>query len=533
MQTLERLIKTPHFFALVRVAGHYGIALTAFLVPAVGENRMTVAALLAFVIAPGLFFLALKFNFSKSALIDPLVDMFTLLILCSFLPELWHPALLLGVVIALAPSMSVAEKAYRFYSVLIAILIVGMTGIAVFHELKDWLLPIIALIAIYPSVVLYAYGKSLEDEELKAKADALSALQVLSGGVAHDFNNILTGISGYAEFAKTSGIEPRATERALDKILDSAERASLLTRQLMSFSEVQKHQLVAVDIGREVRTVADMLDPSLDSDIKIKLDLPQDIVVAKGDPVQLHQVLLNLMLNAVEASKSPGVIRVKVETSQDKVQIEVADDGEGIPSSVKDSLFQPFVTSKAKGHGLGLAVVKNIVEEHQGTVDVVSNVGMGARFIVRLPKAHTAESESVEAQTTVNTILIADDEKPIRVILRQVMEMDGYDVIEAEDGNRFLELFDLHHEEICAVVLDIKMPGKTGWQCLDEVRRVAPNLPALIISGYDPEGPNIERPDRAMKFIAKPFRIAEVKKAMQELRSSGVATSDQVSARGR
>jgi signal transduction histidine kinase/ActR/RegA family two-component response regulator len=494
---------------------------------------MAVAALLAFVIAPSMFFLALKFDFSKSALIDPLVDMFTVLIIVGFLPELWHPALLLGVVIALAPSMSVAEKAYRFYSALIAILIVGMTGIAVFYQLDNWQLPILALVAVYPSVVLYAYGKSLHDQEIRAKADALSALQVLSGGVAHDFNNILTGISGYAEFAKSYDFEQRATERALDKIIDSAERASLLTRQLMSFSEVQKNQLVAVDIGREVRAVADMLNPGLDSDIKIKLDIPPDAVVAKGDPVQLHQVLLNLMLNAVEASKNSGVIRVKVEASNDKVQIEVSDDGEGIPSSVKDSLFQPFVTSKAKGHGLGLAVVKNIVEEHQGTVDVVSNVGIGARFIVRLPIASEPQSEPSEALSAANTILLADDEKPIRVILRQVLEMDGYTVIEAEDGNRFLELFEAQQEEICAVVLDIKMPGRTGWQCLDEVRRVSPNLPALIISGYDPEGPNIERPDHAMKFIAKPFRIAEVKKAIQELTSLDVDSSGQVSAGAR
>jgi signal transduction histidine kinase/CheY-like chemotaxis protein len=528
LQALIRLIKVPYALALVRIAGHYGLALTAFLVPEVGENRMIVAGLLAFVIGPAIFLFSLKFNSFDSPRIDPFIDLFTLLVIVSFVPEVWHPALLIGVVVAQSPSVTIGAGGHRFYSASSALLILGMSSIAVFRDVENWHLPILVLVAVYPAVVLYSFLQTRRIEEIREKAEALSALQLLAGGVAHDFNNILTGISGYAEFAKSSGYEPHATGQALDKIIDSSKRAGLLTQQLMSFAGDSKVQMLRVDVGHEVRAVADMLRATLEPGIRIEVDAPQLPIVALGDPARLHQVIMNLMVNAVEASRNPGVVRVKVDKVEDQIQIEVADDGEGIPSSVQSNMFQPFVTSKPTGHGLGLAVVKNIVDEHGGSIDVVSNVGVGTRFIVRLPCGDSEALEEIEDKPQANTILIADDETPIRVILRQVLEMDGFEVVEAEDGNRFLELFECHKSDICAIVLDVKMPGRTGWQCLDEVRQVAPELPALIISGYDPEGPTIERPDHAMRFLAKPFRIAEVKKAIHELRNRGLAQHPRV-----
>lgn len=478
---------------------------------------MIVAGLLAFVIGPIVFLMSLKFQSADSDRTNPFIDLFTVLIVVAFLPELWHPALLVGVVIAQAPSMVVGKQVYRYYIATSAILVIGMSAIAVFRGVENWYLSILILMAVYPAGIFYSFLQTIRIDEMREKEEALSALQLLAGGVAHDFNNILTAISGYAEFARSSGYEVQATERSLDKIIESSQRAGLLTRQLMSFAGNTETQMGPVDLVHEVKAVADMLAATLDAGITMEVDAPDSPLVALGDPVRLHQVLLNLMVNAVEASKSPSTIRIKVSRVDEQVQIEVADEGEGIEPSVRDNLFQPFVTSKVSGHGLGLAVVKNILDEHHGTVDVVSNVGVGARFIVRLP---ILEEEVPQPKVPVegNTVLIADDEMPIRVILRQVLEMEGYDVLEAEDGVRFLELYKENRPEICAVVLDIKMPGRTGWQCLDEVRQVSPNLPALIISGYDPEGPTIERPDYAMKFLAKPFRIAEVKTSIQELR---------------
>jgi signal transduction histidine kinase/CheY-like chemotaxis protein len=501
----------------------------AFLVPAMGENRMLVAGLLAFVIAPSVFLFTLRFNAKQSAWVDPLIDLVTVLIIVAFMPEFWYLGLLIGVVISQAPVMALAEHSYWRYANCMVILLLGMSVIAWVQDVANWLLSILVLAAIYPSVLLYAYSESLRTRELKQRAEALTSLQLLSGGVAHDFNNILTAISGYAEFAKGSGLEPLATERALAKILESAERAELLTEQLMSFSGDTKRAFIAVDMSQEVGSIAEMLDRTLNAGIKIQIEPSGQPVIVKGDPVKLHQVLLNLIMNAVEASKPHGIVRVKLSQVDSFVQIEVADDGDGISNAIKKTMFEPFFTTKKTGHGLGLAVVKNFVDEHHGTIDVVSNVGMGTRFIVRLPWLPAVVDEPTLTKTSIqlpsmqqnpvdkNTILIADDESPIRVIVRQVLEMEGFDVLDAEDGDCFVELFEQHQADICLVVLDIRMPGRSGWECLAEARRLVPELPALIVSGYDPEGPTLERPDYALKFLAKPFRIAEVKQAVTSL----------------
>lgn len=500
---------------------------------------MIVAGLLAFVIAPSVFLFTLRFNSEQSAWIDPLIDLFIMLIVVALLPEFWYLGLLVGVVISQAPAMALVELSYWRYATCMVILLLGMSAIGWVQEVANWQLSILVLAAIYPAVLLYAYSQSLRTKEIKQKAEALTALQLLSGGVAHDFNNILTAISGYAEFAKGSGLESLATERALGKILESAERAELLTEQLMSFSGDTKRAFIAVDMSQEVNSIAEMLDATLSVGITIQVESSGQPVTVNGDSVKLHQVLLNLMMNAIEASKAHGVVRIKLSQVESFVQVEVADDGEGISNAIKKTMFQPFFTTKKTGHGLGLAVVKNFVDEHHGTIDVVSNVGMGTRFIVRLPglavqkvapslekvanlkpavsaplgHKHRIEKAPVER----NTILIADDESPIRVILRQVLETEGFAVLDAEDGDCFVELFKQHQADICLVVLDIKMPGRSGWQCLDAARQLVPELPALIVSGYDPEGPTLERPDYALKFLAKPFRIAAVKQAVSGL----------------
>lgn len=515
MQALEHWVKSPYFLSIARISGHYGLALVCFFVPSAGDNRLLVAGLLAFIIGPIVFLFSLRANSDASAWVDPLVDLITLLVVMSFLPHFWHLGLVLGVVIAQAPSMGFAGHSTRRYITTMLILVVGMSLIGTIHQVPDWYLPILVLTAVYPAVVMYHYSQHLRVRDMRQKADSLSALQLLSGGVAHDFNNILTAISGYAEFAKGTGYEPQATERVLNKIIESSERARLLTQQLISFAGDKPRVAEAVDIGAVVRSIAEMLE-STHSDAKCEIDVTDSEALALGDPVKLHQVLLNLMINGVEASKSDGVVLVKVSRVSEFIQIEVADEGEGILDSVKNTMFQPFVSSKAHGHGLGLAVVKNIVDEHNGSIDVVSNVGMGARFIVRLPSTEMEPTLAVLAGTA-NTILIADDEKPIRVILRQVFETEGFEVLEAEDGLQFVDLFEKNRDELCLVVLDIKMPGRTGWQCLDDVRQVMPDLPALMISGYDPDGPTLERPDFATKFMSKPFRIAEVKNAIYGL----------------
>jgi CheY-like chemotaxis protein len=170
---------------------------------------------------------------------------------------------------------------------------------------------------------------------------------------------------------------------------------------------------------------------------------------------------------------------------------------------------------------LGLLVAKNIVADHGGTLQVRSAVNEGTTFTVHLPTIGLNPADEMLSEPIKSTrILIAGDEQAIPLILRQPLESEGYEVIEATDGAEFMTQFDLHGTDLRAVVLDVKMPGKSGWQCFEELGKVAPDQPVLMISGDDPEGPMLDAPDKAHRCLAKPFRMAEVKSALTDLISA-------------
>ncbi len=513
MQFSKELMLQPYIIPIARIAGHYFLALVALTFPEVGENRFIVAGLLALVFGP--IGLLISFNLSptRHGTVEPLMDLITLLIIVSLLPEVWFYALLIGVLLAFAPSIALSKHSFTFYAVNCVLLVIAMSLIAWYREVEGWQIPIAVLVAVFPSTMIYAKSLNLRTQEIRAKAQSLSALQLVAGGVAHDFNNILTSIAGYTEVARSEGMDSESTRRSLGKILGSVEKAKLLTDQLTAFAGDRKVELVPLNISEEVRSAALMAEGLANDKVLIKVDVPEIPLYIQGDPAQISRVVLNLSVNAIEAMAQGGQLTIELRQLNHMVCLKVTDEGKGIDKADFHKIFEPFVSTKQSGRGLGLAVVKAIVEEHGGTLELKSELGIGSTFEVSFPLIETPEG-ALEKPAT-KCILIADDEQPIRAILRQLFENDGYQVCEAEDGEQFSARFAGHKDDFCAVVLDVKMPGKSGWQCLAEVREETKDLPVLMISGYDPEGASA--PDPAMRFVAKPFRIAEIQSTFREL----------------
>jgi signal transduction histidine kinase/ActR/RegA family two-component response regulator len=515
------LAKHPYTVPAARIAGHYMLALIAVLVPEVGENRFVVAGLLAFVFGPLGFLSTIKLDPQKQGSVEPFVDMLTVLVIVSFLPELWSYALIVGVIIALAPSIAIAKASYLLYAANSILLISGMSAIAIYNGVENWFISIGILLAVFPSTLLYAISLNHRTQQIRKKAEQLSALQLVAGGVAHDFNNILTGISGYADFAKTVSADSPSVQEALGKIQNATVKASQLTNQLIAFAGEKKTEFKPVDVCREVKSVTQMVEGLKPTEVDLSLKLPDAPVYVEGDTSQISQIVLNLAVNAVESISGPGQVDIAVEHDAGKVLIHVKDTGGGIDPALVSNLFEPFVSSKEKGHGLGLAVVKRIISDHKGQLELNGEPGQGTTFTVSLPDTSAPEVAPREKKSVVNqSVLIADDEQPIRAILRQLLENDGYQVFEAEDGTQFVEKFASVKDQLCAVMLDVKMPGKTGWECLEAVREERKDLPVMMISGFDPSGFTLKEPDPAMRFLAKPFRIAEVQALLQELLST-------------
>ena len=507
--------------SLGRVAGYYAVALVTLLLPEAGDGRFWVAVLLAFLFAPIAFITSLKIGPKYNTVADPMVDLVTMSVIVAILPEYWIYGLLIGIILTLAPSIALNEFNHWFFSVNATYLLASMSVVGWYYSVPDWFIAIGVLIAVYPPTLFYSVGVGSRSRQMREKAEALAALRLVSGGIAHDFNNLLTGIAGYADFARSGTADPNGVEQALTRIISSTDRASQLTNQLILFAGNKKLEMRPVNLVREIKGVTESVEGSLPTGIQLDLQVPDEPVFVFGDPVQISQVLLNLVINGVEAIPDDGRVFIRLRSENEQAILEIEDTGIGIELDRQTSIFEPFETSKASGHGLGLAVVKNIVKDHRGDIRVISKLKQGTTFTVLFPLSSVAIGDDVTSTSGDPTlVLIADDEPAIRLILRQLLEAEGYSVIEASNGDEFLNMFTKHESDLCAVILDVKMPGRTGWQCLEEVRKTSIDLPVLMISGYDPEGPILDAPDRALRFLAKPFRIADVKNTLAKLISA-------------
>jgi CheY-like chemotaxis protein len=289
-----------------------------------------------------------------------------------------------------------------------------------------------------------------------------------------------------------------------------------------------------------IEQVARLLAPSIDPRIKVDLDLAENLWLAQADGGQLEQVLMNLIVNARDAVSGQGVIRIASANTirpekagganggsgkGEFVQISVTDSGSGMDASTQSRVFEPFFTTKevGKGTGLGLAMVYAIIKNHRGWVEVTSQLGEGSVFRIFLPRTELpAEAKVAAAQPRlragVEMILLVDDDASVRGLARQILEGNGYPVIEAGDGQEAVEMFRSRRTEIGVVILDLIMPRQSGWEAFDEIHKMDPDLPVIMSSGFSVKGGPPEARERGVRaFLSKPYKAKDLLSVVQEV----------------
>lgn len=361
-------------------------------------------------------------------------------------------------------------------------------------------------------------------EALLAESQALSTIGMLAGGVAHEFNNVLAAIQGSVELLSMHAGESPQARSYLDVIRRMADRAMELTRQLLAYSRQGNYTPISVPLARVLSETLPTIRTSLPSGVEFSAKCDDALPPVHVDVAQMKQVVMGLCLNAAEAMAGGGRLSVRTfsEPGDGRVVLEVSDTGPGIDAKTLPRIFEPFFTTKGAGRGMGLAAIRGIVENHGGEIRVVSREGEGTTCTVLLPVSvvpPAAEPPSAEGQPAgAGRVLLADDEEDVRAVVHAMLETLGYEVIEARDGLEAVEIFGRRAAEIDLVILDLMMPRLTGEAALGQIRRIAPSVPAILVSGYDESGRIREIVAAGFGgFLQKPFRRQDLGKKVREL----------------
>ena len=390
----------------------------------------------------------------------------------------------------------------------------------------------------------------------------LQMLGTMAGGVAHDFNNILTGILGHTSYLKAILPQKGDHIESLEAIESGARRSSIITQQILKFARTGEQDDISVcDLKQILTSTCILLKTAISKTFELNYQLPEEELLVMGVETKLSQIIANLVMNAKDAFEENGKIEVGVELVDDQTKVHrayvnnppkakrfarifVIDNGKGIPAELLERIFEPFFTTKKdKGTGLGLATVHNIVKSFRGAMEVSSKVGVGTSMSVYFPLYEPTKHESTPKEKTdvdkisdvaeksfkeskvgrkiannsCKKILIVDDEFPVRNVVAVSLKHFGFKVDTAESGEEALNLYlqalkaDVKDEKYDLVIMDMLMPGMTGDELFVRLRMKDPNLRALIMSGYASE----EALERVMMggakgFIQKPFTIEEL-----------------------
>lgn len=377
-----------------------------------------------------------------------------------------------------------------------------------------------------------AEAEKLKLEEQLRQSQKMEALGNLAGGIAHDFNNLLHAISGYVQLLLLRKEEDDPDRKYLTEMDKASQRASDLIRRLLTFSRKMKVQPIGLDLNQAIGATCKMLERTIPKMVDIDLQLAADLHQLKADPVQIEQVLINLVTNAVDAMDNRGQLIIRTENfhaasglskryleiqAGDYVRLSVSDNGQGMDHATRQRIFEPFFTTKevGKGTGLGLATVYGIIKGHQGHIFCYSEVSKGTTFDIYFPVwtwgSIGDEGERQETNLALEgreTILLVDDEKFILDISEEMLSRHGYTVMRAESGEQALQIFQERSEEIDLVLMDLGMPGMGGEQCLQQLKAVAPEIKVIVGSGYAGHKiANAPEEFGAVGFLSKPYRL--------------------------
>jgi two-component system, cell cycle sensor histidine kinase and response regulator CckA len=347
-------------------------------------------------------------------------------------------------------------------------------------------------------------------EEQVRQSQKMEAIGQLAGGVAHDFNNLLTAISANAELMTFELDEAHPAREELEEIRRTVRRGADLTRQLLSFSRKgSAGRPEPLEINDIVREAEKMLRRVIGEHVWLETKLDADVKVVHADRGLIEQVLVNLVVNARDAMPEGGLITIETAHTAAGVTLLVRDTGHGMDDATRLRIFEPFFTTKpeGKGTGLGLAMVYGIVRQARGSIDVASAIGLGTTFTITLPYG---EGKSAGVTTVMRiepmpmgteTVLLVEDEAPVRSSIRRALERQGYTVLDAAHGLDALVAFEQNAGRVDLLLSDVVMPQLGGRPLVERLRRSNPGLPALLMSGYNIDGP-VEAP-----LIQKPFEM--------------------------
>jgi two-component system, cell cycle sensor histidine kinase and response regulator CckA len=371
------------------------------------------------------------------------------------------------------------------------------------------------------------------------RAQRMESIGTLAGGIAHDLNNILAPIMMAIDLLKDLSTDPQA-KMILDTIEVSAKRGSDIVRQVLSFARGLEGERIEVPPKDLLKDLESIIKNAFPKDIRLQLSVPNDTWMILGDPTQVHQILLNLCVNARDAMPNGGNLTIGVENcvldeqySAMNIQakpgryiiISVTDTGMGMPPSLVDKIFEPFFTTKDlnKGTGLGLSTVMAIVKSHGGTINVYSEVGKGTEFKVYLPASETpSEAQNHLTQQNLSprgngeTVLVVDDEASILIITNQTLEAFGYRVLSATDGAEAVAIYAQHKNEIAVVLTDMMMPIMDGTAVIRALRKINPKVKMIAASGLTANGSVAKVSDAGVKhFLTKPYTAGTLLKEIR------------------
>jgi len=365
-------------------------------------------------------------------------------------------------------------------------------------------------------------------QEQFTRAQRLESIGTLAGGIAHDLNNVLTPIMLATELLKMSTEDPESLE-LVATIERNTRRGAEIVRQVLTFSRGSSGQQTPIDLHVLLKDIATIIGDTFPKDIQFQLEAPADLATVLGDLTQLHQVLLNICLNARDAMPQGGNLILRASHAEvDEsyalmsgarraglyVCLEVEDSGTGMSKEVQDKLFDPFFTTKdtGKGTGLGLSTTLALVRGHGGFIRVYSEVGKGSVFRVFLPgESLPATAEAAPGTAAVRgkgqQILVIDDEAGVRDLLKRTLETHGYRVLLAEDGARGLAAFARNRICIDLVITDVLMPAMDGVTLIKALREMVPEIKILAMSGLTSREKNMARltGNGPIPFLAKPY----------------------------
>ncbi|MBK1858278.1 hybrid sensor histidine kinase/response regulator [Cerasicoccus arenae] len=352
----------------------------------------------------------------------------------------------------------------------------------------------------------------------------------LARGIAHDINNLVTSIQGNAQLAERALTNQNELKKSLSNIKLASRLITELTGQIQTFSRTHQMPIAVFNLTKVVNEIILLIRSTLPPSIQLTSAVSHERIYVNGASSQLAQAVMNLCTNALQAlgRKERGQLNIELEIQNDQARIIVEDDGHGISSDKLDRIFDPFYTTKhfGMGSGLGLAVVKSVIDSHQGDIQVTSTPDHGTRFEILIPIAPEGSVEEVTpmierlasaSMTRSQTVLLVDDEPTIRSLGVDILHSLGYRVTVARDGREALEIFQRRPEYFDIILSDSRMPEMTGLELAAEIRKLRPEMPFILITAFDDTKENpLFNQLSITDIVPKPFRIEQLQRSLRQ-----------------